>query len=408
MNAQTPLKIVFLTSSYPRNPGDYASGFLRNLAEHLSQRGIHIHVLAPSDEKKRNTFENGVTVHRFQYLPVRFQRLAYGSGILPNLRAKPWLWLQVPFFILSMAYALFRLIRKSRPDLIHAHWILPQGIIAVLAKYIYKIPVITTAHGSDSFALKGKPLDRLKRFALVNSDAWTSNTRATSEAIGPIASLPKPEVIPMGIDVKLFSSGAPLRFRREMADSALVVLFVGRLVTGKGCYELLNAFSLLPAELRSRAHLWLVGAGEEHSKLLGYANCLDISGKVRFWGSITNNRLPDFYAAADLVVVPSRDAEGQGIVLLEAFAAGKCVLATRAGGIQEVITDGLTGLLVEPRNPEALCTAMVQLLTDERLRGRLAQAATRHVNDYSWEKVAEKFDVLYRIICRSDQFYRFS
>ena len=401
MKTQRPLNIVFLTSSYPRNAADYASGFLRDLAEHLSQRGIHIHVLAPSDEKRKNNVENNVTVHRFQYLPVRFQRLAYGSGILPNLRTNPWLWFQVPFFVLSMACALFRLVRKEHPDLIHAQWIFPQGIIAVVVKYLCKVPVITTAHGTDSFALQGRLINWLKRFTVANSDAWTSNTEATANAIGQTTRLPRPHVIPMGVDVKLFSSGARIKLRRELSESASLVLFIGRLIAKKGCYDLLEAFSLLPDELRARAHLWIVGDGEEHSKLLAYAKHLDISNNVRFWGPVKNDRLPDFYAAADLVVAPSSDAEGQGVVLLEAFAAGTCVLATRAGGIKDVVTDGLTGILVEPRNSKQLCAAMAQLLTDEPLRMRLAEAASCQVKEYSWETIAEKFAILYRTLCRS-------
>ena len=397
------IKILLLASSYPRSRADSASIFLRQFAEKLGARGINVHVLAPSDENGGTTIEGMVTVHRFQYRPVSLLRgLAYGSGIVANLRRHPWLWFQVPFFFVSMALALRRLIRTEQPNVVHAHWILPQGLIAVLTKYLYKVPVIVTAHGADAFAFRGQLATRLKRFALVKSDAWTANTRATAAAIGLAASLPAPDVIPMGVDVEQFSRGNPTSLRRELPPNDLLVLFVGRLVEKKGCYSLIEAFSLLRDDLRVRTSLWIVGQGEEYEGLDSYATRLRVRGKVRFWGAVSNHLLPDFYAAADLFVAPSiqaesGDTEGQGVVILEAFAARRCVLSTRVGGIVDVVTDGATGLLVEPNDPNQLATAMESLLRDRSLRNRLAENAFQTVSrKYRWEKVAAAFETLYR------------
>jgi glycosyltransferase involved in cell wall biosynthesis len=397
------IKILLLASSYPRSRADSASIFLRQFAEKLGARGINVHVLAPSDENGGTTIEGMVTVHRFQYRPVSLLRgLAYGSGIVANLRRHPWLWFQVPFFFVSMALALRRLIRTEQPNVVHAHWILPQGLIAVLTKYLYKVPVIVTAHGADAFAFRGQLATRLKRFALVKSDAWTANTRATAAAIGLAASLPAPDVIPMGVDVEQFSRGNPTSLRRELPPNDLLVLFVGRLVEKKGCYSLIEAFSLLRDDLRVRTSLWIVGQGEEYEGLDSYATRLRVRGKVRFWGAVSNHLLPDFYAAADLFVAPSiqaesGDTEGQGVVILEAFAARRCVLSTRVGGIVDVVIDGATGLLVEPNDPNQLAAAMASLLRDQSLRNRLAENAFQTVSrKYRWEKVAAAFETLYR------------
>lgn len=397
------IKILLLASSYPRSKADTASIFLRHFAEKLSARGIDVHVLAPSDGKTDTTIEGTVTVHRFQYRPVCFWRgLAYGAGIVANLRQSPWLWLQVPFFLLSMIFALRRLIRSEQPDVIHAHWILPQGLIAVLIKYLYKVPVIVTAHGADAFAFRGCLANWLKRFIVAKSDAWTTNTWATGEAIGRAASLPAPDIIPMGVDVEQFAGGNPTSLRGELRSDDLLVLFVGRLVEKKGCYDLLEAFSLLPNNLRARTTLWIVGQGWEHDGLYTFATRLGIHPKIQFWGAVSNHRLPDFYAAADLFVAPSiraesGDTEGQGVVLLEAFAARCCVLSTRVGGIAEVVTDGATGLLVEPNAPRQLAAAMETLLGNVSLRNRLAENGFQRVNQhYGWEKIAAGFETLYR------------
>jgi glycosyltransferase involved in cell wall biosynthesis len=345
--------------------------------------------------------EKNIRVHRFWYFPARFQKLAYGSGILPNLHRKPWLWIQVPFFLIFMTCTLIHLIRKHRPDLLHAHWVLPQGLIAVFAKRLYGIPVVTTAHGADTFALQGKVTNRLKQFVVAKSDAWTSNTHATSQAFGESASLPKPHVIPMGVNVTFFSGGDRTRQRRELPQDDLLVLFVGRLVEKKGCYDLLHAYSLLSPSLRARTNLWIIGDGDESVSLQKYAVRIGAGAKIRFWGTISNSLLPDFYSAADLLAVPSieaesGDTEGLGVVLLEAFAAKTCVLATRVGGIGEVVQDGLTGVLAAPHDPKQLASAMERLLSDDSLRAKLAKNAFAKVGDYGWEKIAERFEDLYR------------
>jgi glycosyltransferase involved in cell wall biosynthesis len=406
--SQRQLKICLLTSSYPRSSEDTASVFLRHLADKLADRGIDVHVLAPADGEGGTTIEKNVTVHRFQYLPVSLQKLAYGSGILPNLRRQPLLWTQVPFFLVSMTWSLLRLIRRERPDLIHAHWILPQGLVAVLAKYLCAIPVITTAHGTDAFALQNKLVRRLKRFVVGESDAWTANSRATLDAIGPPSGLPTPQIIPMGVDADFFSRGNPDSLRRELSENELLVLFVGRLIENKGCRDLLHAVSLLPESTRAKTTLWIVGDGYDRASLQQSANALRISHKVRFWGSVRNDLLPNFYAAADLFIAPSvqtasGEAEGQNVALLEAAAARACVLATRIGGIGEFVKDGITGVLVEPGNPRELAAAMEKLLLDAPLRSRLAESASLDVKSrYDWRQIAAQFEQLYRQVVKAE------
>lgn len=390
---------MILTSGYPRKIEDGAGIFIRHMAESLSRRGIEVHVLVPAYKRGGPSVENKIYVHRFQYFLLRLQKLAYGSGILPNLKRRPWLWIEVPFFMLIMTYSLLRLLRQERPDLIHAHWVLPQGLIAVFAKLLYKVPVITTAHGSDAFALTGRLLVKLKRLVLRSSTAWTSNSRATSDAFGKNAALPKPHIIPMGVDVRRFQSGQRKNLRGGLPEDAFVILFVGRIIEQKGLEDLLLALTLLPSELACRTSLWVVGDGHYRTALERYAHHLAISEKVRFWGQISNDLLPDFYAAADLLVAPSGDAEGQGVVLTEAFTARLCVLATRAGGISEVVEDGYSGVLVQPHNPQQLAAAMQNLLNNKKLREELgANAFAKATKNYDWEKIAQEFAGLYRAV----------
>ena len=403
---QAPLKVLFLTSSYPRSKDDSASVFLRYLADTLVDRDIEVHVLAPAPANAEKCIEGNVTVHRFQYFPARLQKLAYGSGIMPNLARSPYLWMQVPFFLCSMARSLILLLRRERPNIIHAHWILPQGFIAVLVKRFCRTPVITTAHGADVFALRGKVKNSLKRLVISRSDAWTANSKATAGAAIGNSRMPAPRIIPMGVDVKLFSGGNREKLRSQLPANDFVVLFVGRLVEKKGCGDLLRAHALLPEYLKDRTTLWVVGDGDQRRALERAANDLGIQRRVHFWGAISNRTLPDFYASADLFVAPSieassGDAEGLGVVILEAFAGKACVVATRTGGISSVVTDGVTGLLVEQRNPTALAQAMERLLSDSKLRARLIETAFVQVAErYNWKRIGEQFEALYRDVCQ--------
>lgn len=405
-NTETALKVMMLVSSYPRGPADSASIFLRNLAESLRDRGLAVTVLAPADDKSGITSESDITVQRFRYFPRSWQKLAYGSGILPNLKRNPMLWLQVPFFLACMTISLLRSLNRVRPDVVHAHWVIPQGLIAILAKFFYKTPTVITLHGGDAFAFTNKSLQKLKQYALRKCDAWTTNTRTTSSAIGNSQLMPEPYVIPMGVDVDRFASGNRDRLRADLDHDTKIVLFVGRLVEKKGVDDLITAFSLLPARVRETALLWIVGDGELRQQLEAHAQRLGVADDTKFWGRIANDQLPDYYAAGDIFVGPSvvaesGDTEGLGVVFLEAFAARLCVLATRAGGINEVIEDGTTGMLVEPNNPPSLAQMMAALLCDKELRARLTAKAFAEVQEkYQWPRIALQFESVYRRICQ--------
>jgi len=389
------MKALWLTSSFPRHPRDSASVFLRHLARALQREGMEIHILMP-DHPDIAPDDGPIRRHPFRYtFPRHRQQLAYGSGILPNLRRHPELYLQIPPFLAAMTLAACRLCRRLRPDLVHAHWIVPQGSIAVLLGRRFDVPTLVTAHGGDAFALQGGVLPALKRWTLNRTDAWTSNTAATATAAGASRSA---IVIPMGVDFEHFAGGDPGDLTPLKAGRPLI-LFVGRLVEKKGVGDLLDAFARLDPVLDCR--LWIVGDGKQRPVLEAKARRLGLGDKVRFWGRRPHHELPAFYAAADLFVAPSvtdrrGDTEGQGVVFLEAMASATAVIATRTGGIEEVIEDGRHGLLVEPGDPHALTAAMTRLLRDDDLRRRLARQGRCQARSYDWAVIGRRFAELYR------------
>ncbi len=393
--------ILWLTSSYPRYKTDSASIFLRNLAQNISNSNNEIHILSPDHISIDTSYkEKWIKKHYFQYFfPRNKQNLAYGAGILPNLKKNRWLYLQAPFFIISMFYYTWKLIRKIQPSIIHAHWIFPQGLVAVILGNIYKIPVITTAHGGDAFALRGSILAIIKRWTIKNSTAWTSNTNITANAFGK--NIPPPHIIPMGIDYKKFSTGNAEQLKLNIPQNLVILLFVGRLVEKKGVKDLLTAYSLLSESQIDKTQLWIIGDGTERQALNTLSNSLNINNKVIFWGRLPNEHLPDYYAAADIFIAPSitddsGDTEGQGVMLLEALASGTPIISTTTGGISEVISHNETGILVQPNSPNEIKSAIELLLNSNLLRTKFKLNAQNQAKKYNWKNIAYKFNDLYK------------
>ncbi|MBD9363144.1 glycosyltransferase [Methylomonas fluvii] len=394
------IKVLWLTSSYPRSKDDSASVFLRYLAEALANKKVSLHILSPDHpEVQATTQPDGIVCRHFRYFwPRKLQMLAYGSGILPNLGAAPWLFLQVPFFVMSMFVTAAWIMVVQRPSLIHAHWIFPQGTVAVLLGKLFRTPVLVTAHGGDAFALRGSVLGAIKRWTIKHCAAWTSNTNATADAFGP--DLPKPHIIPMGIDYEKFAAGNAKTVLKPSNPQKLILLFVGRLVEKKGVADLIAAVAGLPKNLLDRIELWIIGDGIERERLKMLAVDLKIEDKVVFHGRLPNAILPDYYTAADIFIAPSivdtnGDTEGQGLILLEAMASGTAVISTRTGGVAEIIEHGKTGLLVEPKQIKSLSGAIEQLLVDETLRKGLCALSKQAAEPYDWKKIASKFVAIY-------------
>ena len=397
MSSRQPC-VLFLTSSYPRNETDTASVFLSHLARAVHGEGARVHVLAPDDvDAVHWQGDVGAVLHFFRYFPRRLQRLAYGAGILDNLARKPWLWFQVPFFVIAMFLMTVRLCRRVRPDIIHAHWIIPQGVVGVIVGRLLRIPVVTTAHGSDAFGLGGRVLQGVKHWVVRHSAAWTSNTPATAKA-AMSGNTPKKEavIVPMGVDSRRFQCTGAGRLKSSVKDGVHTILFVGRLIQQKGVRDLLLALPLLPDSLRRKTQLWIVGDGPERSVLVQLAVTIGFADRVRFFGKIDNAALVEYYAAADVFVSPSH-REGQGVVYLEALAAGVPVVATRVGGIPDMLTDFETALLVSPHDPEEIAQAIAKLAQAADLRLKLVQNGAELVAAvYDWSKIGKNFLSLYR------------
>ncbi len=392
--------LVAASSAFPRWKDDPAPAFVYDLCRQLSAKGVEVVVLAPHHPgAARFEVMDGMRVYRFRYfLPSSLERLCYDGGILANTKKSFLARLQLPLLVKMELFALWSVARKEKPDLIHAHWILPQGFTAAIISKFLGIPVVVTAHAGDVFPLD-KPLFRfLSRFSINSAAAVTVNSSYTKAAVEKIAHKPA-SVIPMGVDLKLFSSStasAAAVVRKKYSVKGKMVLFVGRLAEKKGVTYLISAMAAVAGQFPN-SKLVIVGDGPERAALQLQVSQLGLSGSVVFAGSIPNHQLPSYYRAADVFVLPSivdsrGDTEGLGVVLLEAIAAGTPVVASNVGGIPDVILDKKTGLLAPQKDSGELASAVVALLRSKPLSGKLAAAAKKHIaTNYSWQKIAGKF-----------------
>ena len=387
-------RVLFVTSNYPRWRNDTTTPFVHDLAVDLAARGWRVSVLAPHFPGAARREElDGIDVRRFRYLlPESAQTVCYGGGALVNLAGSKRTLAKVPALVGAEWLATAGR-RGGRFDVVHAHWVLPQGFVVTTAP-IGRAATVITAHGGDVFGLRGGVVDRFSRFALARADAVTVNSAATASAVQSISPAASVIQIPMGADVAAVPDPELVAAHREGGGPLLV--FVGRVIADKGIDDLIDAVALLPGVRAA-----VVGTGQHLDATRRRAAELGVADRVEFVGWVDPADVPAWLASADVVLAPSRIGrdgwqEGQGLSIIEAMAQGRPVVATSTGGIPETIEDGVSGVLVAPQDPPALARAVKALLEDPaRARSIGEQARARVVGRFSRAASAERFAELY-------------
>ena len=322
------MRVVVVTTSWPRNEDDWAGRFVSDAVDRLRGRGVEVDVVAPG---------------RF-----RDFGLAYGHGVVQNARRRPW---ALPPMVGSMAAAVRRAGRHA--DLVHAHW-LPAGVIAAVSGR----PFVVTLHGSDmELARRAPPAARL---ALGRARVVVAVSRALAEQATRLGAR----------DVRVVPNGVALPPEVGQEAEPPAVLFAGRLSPEKGIDDLLAAADGLP--------LVVAGDGPLRGRVPGAL------------GFVSRDELARLYGRAAVVACPSR-REGLGVVCAEAMAHARPVVASAVGGLLDLVVDGETGLLVRPGDRAGLRAALERLLGDRDLRRRLGAAGRERIAALcSWDRVTEE------------------
>jgi glycosyltransferase involved in cell wall biosynthesis len=272
-----------------------------------------------------------------------------------------------------------------RPDVVHAHWLIPAGVSArALSR---RAPLVVTTLGGDLYALNSSPFRWLKRRVAAAASVVTVMNSDMAERAGSLGAR----------DVRVMPMGARFSVVSPVPTSGPVrLLAVGRLVEKKGFDVLLEALAGVPD-----AVLTIVGDGPEGAALREAAAGLD--GRVSFRGQLGRDELEDAYRHADIAVFPSRpassgDQDGLPVAMLEALGSGLAVIASDLAGLNEAIVPGESGVLVPPGDVNALATALRELAADPARRRALGLAAAARARNYSVEAVGAGYLALLAVV----------
>jgi glycosyltransferase involved in cell wall biosynthesis len=384
--------LLVLASTYPRWSGDHEPGFVHELAKRLTDHFKVIAVVPSAPGATAREILDGVEVIRYRYAPRRFETLVNDGGIVTNLRRHRWKMLLVPTFVWAQAWRTWRLLRTRQIDVIHAHWLLPQGLIAALLGKLsgQAPPFLVTAHGADLFALRGKGFSKLKRFVVQKASAVTVVSEAMRDELKRLGGdADKVSVQPMGVDLRHEFTPDP-----RMERSRDEILFVGRLVEKKGLRHLIDAMSAILLAHPS-AYLTVVGFGPEEAERRTQILRLGLQAKVHFVGALSQTELPALYRRAAVFVAPfvrasSGDQEGLGLVAVEAAGCGCPIVVSDLPAIQGVFGDGLARLAA-PGSAAAIADAVIAALTVGPSCDSMSNARTSLSARFDWAVVAGSY-----------------
>ncbi|MDX1630317.1 MAG: glycosyltransferase [Thermoanaerobaculia bacterium] len=409
------MRVGVLAHSFPRFPGDTHGPFVERLSEEIAHLGHEVHVLVPHDPKLVCDRPGPLTVHGFRYIvPESGHLLGYSRTLKRDRGLRLLAWLEAPLYFFFAERALRRLVRRQRLELLHAHWILPNGFVAARTAEAAGIPLAVTLHGSDVFMAEQNALfGALARRALAGAAHVTSCSPDLAErlaALGDDADRNEIHLVPNGTDLPTSDPDpGAARARFGLPSEDRVILAVGRLVDKKGFRYLIEA---LPAilETEPRARVVIGGGGELGESLEELADRLGVGERVTFTGALSHDEVLALMAAGDVFVMPSvRDdrgnVDGLPIVVLEAMAAARPVVATDVAGLGLAVRPGVTGDLVPEKDPGALATAIGSLLENPERAREQGRAGRRRVErELNWAAIARRHDRLYhRAKERSDR-----
>jgi glycosyltransferase involved in cell wall biosynthesis len=384
--------LLVLASTYPRWQGDHEPGFVHELCRRLLDRFDVVVLTSHAHGAAAEEMMDGVRVVRYRYGPAAMETLVYGGGIASNLQRAKWKYLLVPGFLLAQYVRAHKLIRQERIDAIHAHWLIPQGLVAARLGKRHGIPFVVTSHGGDLYGLRGRLLNQ-----------WKRKVAAASAAMSVVSSAMKEEALALGIrpsQLAVLPMGVDLR-RRFVPDETIVrhadeLLFVGRLVPKKGLRHLLDALPMIVSR-RPGVMLNIAGFGPDEGALRTQARELGMERHVTFLGAVPQKSLPELYRRASVLVAPfvrddSGNQEGLPVVLMEAIGCGCPVVVGDVRGVDDLLGSHSEHLVVDVRNTTRLAEAVVDVL--DRPASALARVRDIRldaIGRIDWDNIARAY-----------------
>jgi glycosyltransferase involved in cell wall biosynthesis len=402
------MKIVMLTTSFPRTDVDYLARWILELSQELTKIGTISSIVVPhAPGLKKSDVIGGIEVHRFKYAPKNYEVLGYGN-FLPHESTKSKfktfilymrnILLFIPFLI-SMFISTAQACKKDKSEIILSHWTFPAGLIGICVAKLFRMKSILKIYGTDLIFIKRFKLKWLGRYIMKNSSTIIANSQYTKNVAIEFGISPdKIEVIPEGTYYPIEIPDHDLHaLRNELCLSSNEVIFtIHRLIPLKGTSYLIRAMSMV-IEKCPDARLIIGGEGPENEKLKALAKELCIEDKILFVGRISEEQLPVYYKLCDVYVIPSiRDkwgnTEGLGMPVIEAMSYGKPVVGFDVGGPKYTIEDGVNGYSVKERGWEEMGDKICLLLNNADLRQRFGNSGKRLYEKYTWCEISKEYN----------------
>ena len=399
--ARQPLRLLVLSHMYPSRVHESAGVFIHRHVQALQEAGVDLRVVSPLPWAPRILWyrpewrQFGETPNKDVWEGVAVNRVRYLQ--LPTRAFQPWAGVSMS---LTLAPFLRRLRRTFPFDLIHSHTVTPDGLAALHLGRMFAVPTVNSARGSD---LNEYPHNHPGRMAATRRVLLeTDRTLAVSAALASVASeltegRAQSRVIYNGVDQRVFHPEADTNALRQVLGlplDRLLLTYVGRCERDKGVEELLLAFT----GLATRFPDWMLvclGEGGYRSDLLNRVRLAGLEDRVHAPGRVDHSTVASVLRASNAFVLPSW-SEGMPNGLLEAMACGLPCVATRVGGIPEVLEHGHNGLLTSARDADALESTLEQLLADPVRASGFGQQALQTIRSrFSWASNAQAHLALY-------------
>lgn len=387
------------TSSFPTQKGVGKGSFVYELARRMTTE-FDVFVLTPYLEgAKEQEIWDGVHITRYKFLPWSKHSIFSHDGMLPSLQQHKLYWLSIPFLLYSQLLHLQRLLKQEGITLIHAHWLIPQGAIAVIYKLLFnrRIKIVTTIHGGDIFSFQRKVFIPLKKFILDRIDRVTVVSKAIEKEIRKLGYQKDVYIYPMGVDTRMFH---PTRHNQQFlatfGKKDQYLLFVGRLTEKKGVSYLIEA---MPEVIKQCPNtiLLIAGYGVLEQRLIELVQQLKIEKYVVFLGKVPHHELPTLFASADIFIGPSilathGDREGFGLVFAEAMSCGTLVITTDLAAMEDIISDNETGFIVKQKDSKELAYKICYVCNHAAELNDIRFKAREHITrNFEWEMIANKY-----------------
>lgn len=402
------MRVLMIATSYPKYPGDATAPFIAEIAAGVVAHGVAVRLILPHHRQFNHPpVERGVALSTYRYAPHRALAVwGYAESLHADVGLRLRTLLALPFGVGASFFALLWAVLRERPDIIHAHWLLPNGLPALLVAELCRIPLVISMHGSDVSMAERTPVFRwlARRIFAAASAATACSGDLHRRALVLGADPATTHVLPYGVTVESFDPAladrAWVATRYGVPAEAPLLVAVGRFVHKKGFDTLIAAL----AQLRTThpaARLILAGYGDLEPAYRAQAAALGIADAVLLPGQVDRSDVARLIASADVYCVPSvhdqsGNVDGLPNTLLEGMSAGRAIVASAVAGIPDVLTDDVDALLVPPGDATALAAACRRLCESPATRLRLGAAArTRVMAGLTWPAMTQRMVDIY-------------